>query len=305
MLLTAFLLTVGFFILYLGAEILIKGASGLAKRYGLSQLTVGLTLVAFGTSSPELFVSAISALEGKGMLAIGNVVGSNICNIALVLGLTSLFCPISCKEDLIKKDLPVMIAVSLYLIIICLDSEIGRFDGLILLLCLALYTRSIYKKGKKEKERLALKDVLFFASGILLVITGAKLIVSNTEELMKFLGISEKIIGLTIVAFGTSLPELATSVVAAYRRHPDISIGNLIGSNVFNIMCVLGICSLLRPICIPEGIFKSKLIVDYLIMLLISILPWIMVKKEGVFERKRGMILLSIYAVYVFYLYSF
>ncbi len=310
------MLILGFIGLYMGAEWLVRGASRLAKLMGLSPLLIGLTVVAFGTSAPELLVSLVSALKGKNMIAVGNVVGSNICNIALVLGIASLFHPIACQKEIIRRDIPIMVIISIYLMIISLDSKIGRFDGLILFLSLIAYTIfNYYGEKKRQKDVFILDDlrlkkgikkssqIFLIVVGILLVVLGARMVVSGAEMIMRMFGISERVIGLSIVAFGTSLPELATSAVASYRRHMDISIGNLIGSNVFNIMCVLGLTGLIKPILLPEGIFKSHIFIDYMIMLFISILPWFMIKKDLLMSRKDGLILLGIYITYILYLY--
>ncbi len=310
------MLILGFIGLYMGAEWLVRGASRLAKLMGLSPLLIGLTVVAFGTSAPELLVSLVSALKGKNMIAVGNVVGSNICNIALVLGIASLFHPIACQKEIIRRDIPIMVIISIYLMIISLDSKIGRLDGLILFLSLIAYTIfNYYGEKKRQKDVFILDDlrlkkgikkssqIFLIVVGILLVVLGARMVVSGAEMIMRMFGISERVIGLSIVAFGTSLPELATSAVASYRRHMDISIGNLIGSNVFNIMCVLGLTGLIKPILLPEGIFKSHIFIDYMIMLFISILPWFMIRKELLMSRKDGLILLGIYITYILYLY--
>lgn len=317
MLKALFLLIIGFTVLYMGAEWLVKGASKFARLMGLSPLVIGLTVVAFGTSAPELLVSLVSAIKGKGMIAIGNVVGSNICNIALVLGTASLFRPIVCQRGLIKRDIPIMIGISIFLIVISIDSKIGRLDGFFLFSFLIIYivfnyygsekkdqvsiTEDIEPKGEISK----LKQLVFIIIGILFVISGAQMVVSGAEDIMRIFGISEKVIGLSIIAFGTSLPELATSVVAAYRRHMDISIGNLIGSNVFNIMCVLGLTALIRPIPISGGLLSSRLFIDYIIMIFISTMPWFMIKKDLLISRRDGFNLLLFYFAYIIYLYLF
>jgi len=312
------MLIAGFISLYIGAEWLVKGASRLARLMGLSPLLIGLTVVAFGTSAPELLVSLVSAIKGKNMIAVGNVVGSNICNMALVLGMASLLHPIICQREIIRRDIPIMIIISAYLIIISLDSKISRFDGLVLFLSLIFYTIfNYYGDKKKQKHIVLLEDIklkkeikkstqiFLIVVGILFVVMGARIVVSGAETLMKLFGISERVIGLSIIAFGTSLPELATSIVASYRRHMDISIGNLIGSNAFNIMCVLGFTSLINPISLPGGLFKTKLFIDYMIMIFISIIPWFLIKKELLMNRKKGLLLLGFYVAYIMYLYLY
>ncbi len=309
-------LIAGFFILYIGAEWLVKGASKIAILLGLSPLLIGLTVVAFGTSAPELLVSVISTIKGKDMIAIGNVVGSNICNIALILGISSLIHPIICQKEVIKRDIPVMIGISVFLILISLDSKISRLEGFILFCALIAYIMFNYFQDKKrdalsQKESfehsyiVIVKNIFLLVCGILLVVSGAKIVVNAAEDIMRRLGISEKVIGLSIVAFGTSLPELATSAVAAYKKHVDISIGNLIGSNAFNIMCVLGTTALIRPIYISGGIFQNRLLIDYLIMLFISIVPYFMACRDLVINRKNGLFLLVLYSAYILYLYLF
>jgi cation:H+ antiporter len=308
---------VGFVLLYFGAEWLVKGSSSLARSLGVTPIVIGLTVVAFGTSAPELVVSLISSIKGKSMIAVGNVIGSNICNIALVLGLAAIFQPIKSDPSVIRRDIPIMLAISLYLLLLTMNSTLGRIEGATLFVGIILYTFFNYYLAKKETKEAAeieaeLEDIGFIASrpkqilliliGIVGVVGGAQIVVENAVLIMKILGVSEKFIGLTIVAFGTSLPELATSVVAAIRKEMDISIGNLVGSNVFNIMSVLGAASLVRPIPIPGGFFDSGLWIDYLVMLFTSFLPWLMMRKKLTVSRRDGTILLACYLGYLAYL---
>jgi cation:H+ antiporter len=314
---------VGFVLLYFGAEWLVKGSSSLARSLGVTPIVIGLTVVAFGTSAPELVVSLVSSIMGKSMIAVGNVVGSNICNIALVLGLSALFQPIRSDSSVVKRDIPIMLGVSLYLLVLSLNSRLGRIEGLTLFVGIILYTFFNYYLAKKETAAVVEgdlatsiqseldeigyiasrpKQILLIAVGIAGVVGGAQIVVDNAVEIMTLLGVSEKFIGLTIVAFGTSLPELATSVVAAIRGEMDISIGNLVGSNVFNIMSVLGAASLVRPISIPGGFIESGLWIDYLVMLFTSFLPWLMMRRSLTVTRQGGAILLACYAGYLVYL---
>ena len=308
---------VGFVLLYYGAEWLVKGSSSLARSLGVSPIVIGLTVVAFGTSAPELVVSLISSIKAKSMIAVGNVVGSNICNIALVLGLAAIFQPIKSDPSVVKRDIPIMLSISLYLLILTLNSKLGRIEGITLFAGIIIYTFFNYYLAKKETKDTSeieseLEQIGYIASrskqifliliGIVGVVGGAQIVVDNAVIIMKILGVSEKFIGLTIVAFGTSLPELATSVVAALRGEMDISIGNLVGSNVFNIMSVLGAASLVRPIPIPGGFFESGLWIDYLVMLFTSFLPWLMMRKTFTVTRKDGFILLACYVGYLTYL---
>jgi cation:H+ antiporter len=308
---------IGFVLLYFGAEWLVKGSSSLARSLGITPIVIGLTVVAFGTSAPELVVSLISSIKGKSMIAVGNVVGSNICNIALVLGLAALFNPIKSDRSVIRRDIPIMLGISLYLLVLSFNSQLGRIEGATLFIGIILYTFFNYYLAKKEAKSASeieseLQDIGFIASrpkqiilillGIIGVVGGAQIVVENAVQIMQVLGVSEKFIGLTIVAFGTSLPELATSVVAALRGEMDISIGNLVGSNVFNIMSVLGVASLVRPIPIPGGFIESGLWIDYLVMLFTSFLPWLMMRKDLTVQRKDGAILLLCYVGYLTYL---
>jgi len=322
MALNALFCVFGFAMLYYGAEWLVKGSSSLAKSLGITPVVIGLTVVAFGTSAPELVVSVVSSIQGKSMIAVGNVVGSNICNIALVLGVSAVFRPITCHSSVVKRDIPIMIGISLYLLVLSLNSTIGRFEGATLFGGIILYTFFNYYNARKESasgaseeaimSQLSIEEVDFMASrgkqllfigvGICGVVLGAQLVVDSAVKIMTVLGVSEKFIGLTIVAFGTSLPELATSVVAAIKKEMDISIGNLVGSNVFNILSVVGAASLIRPIPIPGGFFHSGLLIDYLVMIFISTLPWFMMRKSYTVTRKDGFILLFCYLGYLGYL---
>ncbi|MFC1881990.1 calcium/sodium antiporter [Thermodesulfobacteriota bacterium] len=308
---------VGFVLLYFGAEWLVKGSSSLARSLGVTPIVIGLTVVAFGTSAPELVVSLISSIQGKSMIAVGNVVGSNICNIALVLGLSAVFNPIKSDPSVVRRDIPIMLAISLYLLLLTFNSKLGRIEGATLFIGIILYTFMNYYLAKREKAGAAeieseLEEIGFIASrpkqiilillGIAGVVGGAQIVVENAVVIMKILGVDEKFIGLTIVAFGTSLPELATSVVAAMRGEMDISIGNLVGSNVFNIMSVLGIAALVRPIPIPGGFIESGLWIDYLVMMFTSFLPWLMMRKNFTVTRRDGFVLLACYAGYLTFL---
>jgi len=322
MLLYLVLFVVGLLMLYYGADALVKGSSSLARSLGLSPLVIGLTVVAFGTSAPELFISVVSALKNKSMIAVGNVVGSNICNIGLVLGVAALLQPIKSHPSVLRRDIPIMLGVSLYLLLISWNSMLGRFEGATLFGGIIVYTWFNYLMAAREKRQTAgaqnipfdlaiteiqliparSKQILWILAGIIGVVVGAEMLVDSAVAIMEKIGVSEKFVGLTIVAFGTSVPELATSIVAAMRKEMDISIGNLVGSNVFNILSVLGATSLIRPIQIPGGFIESGLLIDYLVMMGISFLPWLMARKTFTVQRKHGLLLLSCYATYVAYL---
>jgi len=313
---------IGFLMLYYGANLLVKGSSSLAQSLNLTPLVIGLTVVAFGTSAPELVISVVSSIKDKSMIAVGNVIGSNICNIALVLGVSALIQPIKGHRSVIRRDIPIMLGISLYLLLISLNSKIGRLEGASLFGGIIVYTLFNYYMAIKESRQefsdgsvafeSAVKEIEYVSSrtrqillivvGITGVIVGAEILIDSAVIIMKNFGFDEKFIGLTIVALGTSLPELATSVVAALRKEMDISIGNLVGSNVFNIMSVLGAASLIRPIPIPGGFIASGLLIDYLVMMFISFLPWLMMRNTSTVTRKDGLILLSCYIGYVVYL---
>ncbi|MGD9159235.1 MAG: calcium/sodium antiporter [Desulfobacteraceae bacterium] len=334
------LLIVGFAMLYYGAEWLVKGSANLARSLGVSPIVIGLTVVAFGTSAPELVVSVISSLADKSMIAVGNVVGSNICNIALVLGASAFLVPLKADKSVIKRDIPLMLAISLYLLLITFNSSISRLEGATLFTGVIAYTifnyyisaresklvaagmsggagtagfdeyehaSTLYEETEQEIDDIGIvesrkKQILLIITGIACVVIGAQVLIDAAVIIMKNFGVSEKFIGLTIVALGTSLPELATSVVAALRKEMDISIGNLIGSNVFNILSVIGMAGLVRPIPIPGGFIGSGLIYDYLVMMFTSLLPWLIMRKDYTIGRMGGFSLLLCYAGYITYL---
>jgi len=313
---------IGFMMLYYGAEWLVTGSSSLARRLGVTPMVIGLTVVAFGTSAPEFVVSLIFSIKDKSMIAVGNVVGSNICNIALVLGLAALFQPITSHRSVIKRNIPIMLGISLYLLLLSLDSRLGRLEGATLFGGIIVYTFFNYyvamKQVKQRSDEISVtfetgveeieyvtsrqKQIVLIVVGMAGVVVGAQIVVGSAVKIMQILGVDEKFIGLTIIAFGTSLPELATSVIAALRKEMDISIGNLVGSNVFNILSVLGAASLVRPIPIPGGFIKSGLVIDYMVMMLTSFLPWLMMRKTATVTRKDGLLLLFCYVGYLVYL---
>lgn len=321
-----FLLIAGFVMLYCGADWLVKGAANLARSLGITPVVIGLTVVAFGTSAPELVVSVVSSIEEKSMIAVGNVVGSNICNIALVLGAAAFIMPLSADRSVIRRDIPLMLAISTYLLVLSLDSTISRIEGVTLFTGVIVYTVFNYYVSTRqtgngsaspdmapetdpaaEVEDIDViesrpRQIVLILAGIAGVVIGAQVLIDAAVVIMKTLGVSEKFIGLTIVALGTSLPELATSVVAAMRKQMDISIGNLIGSNVFNILSVIGAAGMVRPIAIAGGFIESGLLIDYLVMMAVSALPWFLMRKNCIIGRSGGALLLACYAGYISYL---
>ena len=297
----------GILLLYYGAEFLVKGGVKIAYRFKISPLVVGLTLVAFGTSAPELVVSIDSALKGLGNISIGNVVGSNICNIALILGLCSMITPLNVNKQLFRLDVPLMMISAVVLSIFCIAGNgVNRWQGAVFFAGIIAYTvYSIRFAGKNdsnsedvpENSGSLLLAVLLVAGGLAALICGSKLFVNSAVYIAKLLKISDAVIGLTVVAVGTSLPELATSVVAAIRGEKDIAIGNVVGSNIFNILAICGIAPLVAPISCP-GISM----VDMVMMLAVSGLLWIMMKTGLSISRKEGALLFLIYCGYTVYL---
>lgn len=313
--------TTGLLLLYYGAGWLVNGASTLARSLGLTPLVIGLTVVAFGTSTPELVVSLVSAVKGKSMIALGNVVGSNICNIALVLGLTAVFHPVTSSVVVVNRDIPLMLAVSVFLLLLSLNSTIGRLEGLVLFSGIVAYTWFNYRVASRVGPTLPDEVVagqsspasmglarkrwaqgLMIVGGTAAVVLGADLLVDSAVSLMSVLGVDEKFVGLTVVAFGTSVPELATSLVAALKKEMDISLGNLVGSNVFNLLSVVGATAMVTPIRIEGGFFGSGLAVDYLVMMAVSAMPWALMRRDLIVSRKKGMVLVGCYVAYVVFL---
>ena len=310
----------GLCLLFFGAGWLVKGSSDLARSMGMTPLVIGLTVVAFGTSAPEMLVSVVSSFKDKSMIAVGNVVGSNICNIGLVLGVTALFNPVKSSASVARREMPLMLFILLYFIFLALDSKISRLEGIVLFTGVILYTIFNYYTSKNnfsnelEKEAFKTaaagsetvssrsKQILLIIAGIAGVVTGADFVVDSAVKIMKILGVNEKFIGLTVIAFGTSLPELSTSVVAAIRNELEISLGNLVGSNVFNILGVLGAAAIVRPICIQGGFIESGLLTDCLVMVFISFLPILMMIKTCTISRGNGLLLLLSYSAYLVYL---
>lgn len=298
----------GLALLYYGAEYLVRGGSAIASRSRVSPLVIGLTLVAFGTSAPELFVSTSAALHGLGDVCIGNVVGSNICNIALILGLSALIAPLAVNAELFKRDLPIMILASVVLTVVCLFCDgIGRVVGLLFTIGIIAYT-VIGIKSSPEKcgaettppqDGTLSRGMAYFAviGGLLALVGGSKLILLGAVALERHFGVADEFVALTVVAVGTSLPELATSVVAARKGEADIAIGNVVGSNIFNILGILGLSALLRPVAI-EGMDW----VDFGMMLVTAVGLWPLMGVRGRLGRFEGVLMLTVYGVYLWWL---
>lgn len=296
------------FFLWAGAELLVRGASSLARRVGISELAVGLTVVAFGTSAPELVVSLRAATAGSSDIAIGNVVGSNICNIALILGVAALVRPALVQAKVFRVDAPLLVAVSLALTLLLATGGMGRPAGTLLVGGLLLYIGITFRQARREgaavreefregvppaRGRSAL-DGLWVVLGLGALIAGGDLFVQSAIVMANAMGVSEAAIGLTVVAVGTSLPELATSVVAAARGQGDIAVGNVVGSNLFNVLGILGITAIVTPM--SRGGIGG---VDVGMMLALSIVLLPIVRTGFVVSRREGALLLASYVAYV------
>ena len=300
-------------LLFAGAEGLVRGSAALALRAGLSPLIVGLTIVAFGTSSPELVVSVKAGLAQQGDIAVGNVVGSNIFNIAIILGITALVCPIPVHRQIIKIDAPIALGVALLLIVFLRDDSLGRIEGALLFVGIVGYTWMNVLLARREgaaepaessestvrvSSRPWLADLAFILGGLTVLVFGSRLLVEHSVSLAKNMGISEAVIGLTIVAAGTSMPELATSLVAAIRKQPDIAIGNVVGSNVFNILGILGLASIVSPIR-ATGIST----LDYTTMIIFTATLIPLIYTGRLLRRLEGAVLLLLYGAYLVFLW--
>ncbi|MEZ4647765.1 MAG: calcium/sodium antiporter [Candidatus Eisenbacteria bacterium] len=294
--------------LTLGAEALVRGSAALARRLGMSPLVIGLTIVAFGTSAPELIVSLQAAFADNGAIAIGNVVGSNIGNIALILGLAALIQPMRIDAKILRIDLPLLLVATGALCACFLDDRIGRLEGALLTLGIVAYIGFTIVGSRRETDsvqaefeealprgpRAFLFDAIWIVVGLGFLVLGARALVDGAVAIAESLGLSQTVIGLTIVAVGTSLPELATSVVAAFRKESDIAVGNVVGSNLFNILGILGPTALLHPI--PAG-GLTRLDLGALILTSVAILP--LMRTGFRLERWEGGLLLATYVGYV------
>ena len=309
---TIVLLIIGLIILIVGGDYLVRGASSIALRLHLSPLVVGLTIVAFGTSAPELLISVRSALKGSPDIAMGNVIGSNICNLALVLGLTAVINPVKVQANSIKIDWPVTMGASILLYFTIRGGYIEAQEGVLFILILISYLFFIIRKSRKtikaslhttEKDvipdsppKQIWKDIVFILIGCIGLFYGSEWFVGSAQILALNLGVEERIVGLTVVAFGTSLPELATAAVASYKGQTDLALGNLMGSNIFNILSILGITSVIQNIHVHIDIINQDII--WMLLITLMILPLMIMRREV--GRVDGLILLMVYAIYVY-----
>ena len=301
----------GLLLLAAGAEALVRGSSALALRLGVTPLVVGLTVVAFGTGSPELFVSVEAAYRGDSGIALGNVVGSNIGNVALILGLAALARPLKVRSELIRREVPLMIGVTLLLCVLLYDGALGRADGLILVVGSVAYTAFAYVAARRDRskavaaefeealarpKRAAWVDAALVVAGFALLLFGARLLLGGATVIAERFGVSQVVIGLTVIAVGTSLPELATSVVAAAKGEADVAFGNVIGSNILNILLILGVAALISPV---EA--RGLRTLDLLVLVGSAVLLLPLMRRGWVLNRWEGGLLV---AGYVAYLYS-
>ena len=303
MLINIVLLVMGLVVVLKGADWLTDGAVNIASRFGVSQMVIGLTIVAMGTSMPELCVSMVSALKGTPDLAVGNVVGSNTLNTLLIVGCSALVAPIMVKRSSVRRDIPFAVLASLLMLIFCLDGGIDRLDAALLFILFAVFMFVTVKYGKNEGTEAKTttaplgKATLLLVVGLVCLILGSNLFVDNASFIASTLGVSDAVIGLTIVAGGTSLPELATSMVSAKKGNSDIAIGNVIGSNVFNILMIIGVTGLVKPMHI-KGITS----LDLIVMLASILLLWFFCRTTYKVKRWEGAVLAISYIAYLAWL---
>lgn len=304
--LTIILLLVGFVFLIKGADFFVDGASDLATKLKIPAMIIGLTIVAFGTSAPEAAVSLSSALTGSNAIAVSNVIGSNIFNLLAVIGVTAIIYKINITKESLRQDFPVLLGSSLLLLLfIFTGSQISRIEGIILLVLIIVYITYLILKSKKESSNMPVgtvhlttgRIVVYIVAGIAGIILGGNLVVESAKDIALSIGMSETLVGLTIVSIGTSLPELITSVTAAYNKKTDIAIGNAIGSNIFNILFILGLTDTISPITTTGIMFT-----DTIIMIVITIITYILAYDKYDFNKKDGMILVGLFIVYMIYI---
>ena len=305
-LLNILLLVVGFVLLIKGADFFVDGAAALAAKFKVPTLIIGLTIVAMGTSAPELAVSITSALKGANALAVSNVIGSNTFNMLIVLGVCSVIMPIAVSDAAIKRDFPLSIVATVLFLILVLDGQITRIEGIILLaifVCYIAYTIIIARKNKTDdeppKDFKPLVCVLSILGGLAGIVFGGDLVVDNAQEIALAAGMSEALTGLTICAIGTSLPELVTSVTASRKGQNDMAVGNVIGSNIFNILMILGVSGTISPIALGDAAFNN--LVDVIILVGISIITYIFCVTGKKISRWQGGVMVILYAAYMAY----
>ena len=305
------LLIVGFILLIKGADFFVEGASGFARKFGISELIIGLTIVAMGTSAPEAAVSITGAISGNADISIGNVLGSNILNVFLILGTAAAIIPIGVGNSTVKKEMPFLILVTMLFILLGLDGKISRIDAGIFLILLAVYLVYLYRsavsgqaeepgESENEKQKKALpiwQMLLFIVGGAIMIVLGSNFAVDGAKEIAALFGMSERLIGLTVIAIGTSLPELVTSVTAARKGNADIAIGNVVGSNLFNVLFIIGLTAMIRPMN-----FARNFITDGIVATVAAVLLWLLARDDRKVGRRDGFVLLGAYAAYFIYI---
>lgn len=302
-------LIIGLTILIFSGDFLVKGGVQIANYLRIPKLIVGLTIVSIGTSAPEMFVSIGAALNGSPDMSIGNVVGSNIANIGLILGITTLILPMPIARETSKINMPILIGISLIMWWLLQDGLLGLFDGILMILLLLCYIILLVFRSKKqyvEEKELGVTHNVFIAIGMVIVAAfglyfGAELLVDAAQKIARSFGVSERVIGLTILAFGTSVPELSTSIMAALKKQIDISVGNIVGSNVFNILSVLGVTSIIKDINVSDSIlnFDIFVMIGMTILLLLTMIPL----NKAYISRWEGGLMLTAYLGYILYLF--
>ena len=299
-----FLLVLGFLFLIKGADLFVDGSSSIAKHMKIPSVIVGLTIVAMGTSAPEASVSITAAIAGNSDISLGNIVGSNIFNFLVVIGVSAIIFPVVSHKDIINRDLWWNLGITGVLLILMLDNKIGRIDGVILLIGMATYLFFVIRNALKnrttedtEKLLSVPKSIIFMIIGLAAIICGGNFVVENASIIAASLGLSETLIGLTIVAIGTSLPELVTSVTAAKKQEAGIALGNAVGSNIFNILFILGASSVLTPINVA-----SELFIDTIILIAVSIIIFIFARTKKITSRPEGIVCVLLYVAYTAYI---
>lgn len=303
---TIILLLIGFVFLIKGADMFVDGASDLATKLKVPAMIIGLTIVAFGTSAPEAAVSITSALANSNAIAVSNILGSNIFNLLAVLGITSIMYKIDIKPVSLKQDFPILLGSSvLLLIFIVTGAQISRIEGILFLILIIAYVIYLIYKAKKDSENMPVgtthlssaKIGIYIVLGLILIIFGSDLVVDAAKDIALSIGMSETLVGLTIVSIGTSLPELMTSVTAAYNKNTEIAIGNAVGSCIFNILFILGITTAITPIATT-----NVMVIDTIIMLATVVITYILAYDKNDFNRKDGIILMTLFIIYMIYI---
>ena len=301
--LSAALLVIGLVMLCFGGNWLVSGGVGIAKKFRISNLVIGMTIVAYGTSTPELAAS-IAAAGDHGAIILGNIIGSNIANVGMVIGVSAILIPIAIQKSVLRKEIPIMLGVSLLLVLVSIDGEISQYDGGLLLVGLGIFAFFTFRDALKQRTKtqdeyessqnnIYLKSFGLIGIGIVVLYIGAILTVDNAVVIATEFGLSEKIIGLTVIAIGTSLPELITSIIAIRKGHTDIGIGNIIGSNIYNILMIMGVGAALGGVLITSDVY-----LDYAIMIIFSLALLIGLKTK-IINRPMGVILTSGYVLYL------